>query len=291
MTTTTITEQMGWLTPVEARGGLLVKREDLYRADTGVNGAKYRACQHLIGEAVRGGATAVTTAASVLSPQHAIVATVARQFGVPSFHTVGATHPTAARRHESVRIAMGLGAHFDYIGCAYNASLQPAAARAADEIPGAYMLHYGITTPQSATPAEVRAFAEVGARQVENLPDGLRTIIVPFGSANSATGVLLGLSRLAHPPEVHLMGIGPDRRAWCRRRLEQIGADVSRLDVHHHDLTGRYRYSDKVKQSLGGVRLHPTYEAKIVRYLADETPDYAAPDSGALLWVVGGPLG
>lgn len=287
----TMSDRMRWLTPVEHRDGLLAKREDLYSSPTGVNGAKYRACQHLIGRAAERGATAVTTAASVLSPQHAIVATVCDEIGLPSFHTVGATRPGPASKHPSVRKAMDLGAHFDYIGCAYNASLQPAAARAAESIPGAYMLHYGITTPPDANAEEVRAFAEVGARQVENLPDGVRTLILPFGSANSATGVLLGLSRMPRPPQVHLMGIGPDRQDWLRSRLALIGADVSHLDIHHHDLTGRYRYSDKVKQSLGGVDLHPTYEAKIVRYLLDEAPDYAAPDSGALLWVVGGPLG
>lgn len=278
------------LTPFEQRDGRWFKREDLHRSTTGVNGAKYRACQFLVGEAERAGATAVTTAASVRSPQHAIVATVAAEYGLPSYHVVGATHPTAARKHVSVRTAMGLGAQFHYIGCAYNASLQPAAERLRVDIPGAYMVHYGITTPPGASPSDIRRFAEVGAAQVENMPEEITELAVPFGSANSATGVLLGLSRLRRPPRVHLMGIGPDRRKWCRERLVSIGADVSRLTVEHHDLTTRYRYSDTVKASASGIRLHGTYEAKVWRWLSDERPDWFRRERGAGLWIVGGPL-
>lgn len=281
---------MTGLTPVEERGGWLVKREDLYRAPNGVNGAKYRACQHLIGSAYVNGARHITTAASVLSPQHAIVATVAREFGLTSTHVVGASKPHTAAKHPSVAEAMRQGAEFRYISCAYNASLQPAARRLAAERGDAYMLHYGITTPPDATVDEVRAFAEVGARQVRNIPPATRRIIMPFGSANSSVGVLYGLAQMDAPPEVHLMGIGPDRREWALDRLRRIGADTNRLRLHHHDLTGRFRYGDKARAELDGIALHPTYEAKILTWIRETRPAWAEPALDTLFWIVGGPL-
>lgn len=286
-------ESTAQLTPVELRNGRLYKRDDLYRGLGGTNGAKLRACEHLIGEEVRHGAQAIVTAASVLSPQHAIVANVCHNLGVPSHHIVGATNDTAMARHPSVASALKAGATFHHIKCGYNASLQPAAAKMADGLPGAAVLHYGITTGPHASPAAVRRFVDVGARQVVNIPAEVTTLVVPFGSGNSAAGILAGLDRFDRlDMAVKLVGIGPSRLDWLVNRLAGAGARIP-ANVEHFDLhgTGFTRYSDKMPETQDGVTFHPTYEGKVIRYLDRLAPPWwTERDGTTCMWIIGGPM-
>lgn len=282
------------LTPVEDRNGRYYKREDAHRAGGGTNGAKLRACQHLIGKAVSEGATRIVTAASVLSPQHAIVANVSRQLGVPSLHIVGGTKPTTAQRHPSVQSALRAGAKFEFVPVGYNPYLQKAARERTASLEKAYLLHYGITPPPGATPRELAAFHDTGAQQVRNLPPGVRTLVIPFGSGNSAAGVLYGISqfRPAGLRQVKLIGIGPNRLEWLFDRLATIGAKID-YDIEHFDLhgTGYAKYGDKMPGEADGIVLHPTYEGKVVRYLDELAPSWWTRRNGTTcMWIVGGPL-
>jgi L-cysteate sulfo-lyase len=184
------------LTPVEDHNGLLVKREDLYSGAYGVNGAKYRACQHLVSRAAAAGAERVVSAASVLSPQSAMAAVVAKENGLACTVIVGGTTPEKAVRHKSIAIAADAGADIEAIPVGYNPALQKASALRA-QAPGAWRLNYGITTDKDASSEEVEAFLRVGAPQTMNLPDEVRTLIIPFGSGNTAAGVLAGLQDFA----------------------------------------------------------------------------------------------
>ncbi len=183
------------LTPFELRGGRWYKREDLHAGPYGVNGAKLRACEHLIGSAARGGARRVISAASVLSPQNAMASVLAARNGMSCTVVLGGTSPRTALRHRSVQIARDAGAEFEYIKVGYNPALQSAARRLAEADPTAYWLRYGITPPPTASPAELESFHWTAGAQVENLPLGVRTLVVPFGSGNTGAGVLMGLSR------------------------------------------------------------------------------------------------
>lgn len=284
------------LTPVELRGGRWYKREDLYTGPGGVNGAKYRACQHLIGAGAAAGASTVISAASVLSPQNAMAAVTAAQLGMRCLVVLGGTNPESAPTHPAVAIALEAGAQIEYVPVGYNPYLQREAARLAADTPGAYWLRYGITTPDNAGPAELRAFLQVGADQVTNLPAEVETLVVPFGSGNTAAGVLYGLATLGRPAalrRVVLVGIGPDRRAWLAARLGQLGVPVDHELVEHIDLhgTGYARYGDKMPGTVDGVTLHPTYEGKVLRYLDQHAPAWwTARDATTCLWIVGGPL-
>uniref|UniRef100_UPI003F490C7D hypothetical protein n=1 Tax=Pseudonocardia sp. CA-138482 TaxID=3240023 RepID=UPI003F490C7D len=283
------------LTPVEMRSGLLVKREDLHVAAHGVNGGKLRACQHLIGQAAKAGATRVISAASVLSPQNAMAAVVAAENGLPCTVILGGSKPETAPRHPAIRIAAAMGATFEHVPVGYNPYLQAQAARRAEADPSAYWLRYGITTPPASSTAELVAFHDTGAVQVRNLPGTVRTLVIPFGSGNSAASVLYGLTRYGAPralQRVVLIGIGPDRLPWLHQRLADLDVptpcDLQRLDLHG---TGYARYGDKMAETLDGVVLHPTYEGKVARYLNARAPDWwARRDGTTCLWIVGGPL-
>lgn len=285
------------LTPVELRNGRHYKREDAHRGPAGVNGAKLRACQHLIGRAAEAGLTRVISAASVLSPQSAMAATVARQNGMRCTIVVGSRNPVTALAHPSIAIAAAQGAEFDFVPVGYNPYLQKHAAGLAEADPSAYWLRYGITTPPAATPRDLARFHWTGGRQVENLPEAVRTLVMPFGSGNSAAGVLFGLSR--HPDiaarleRVVLMGIGPDKRAWLRERLATIGVPDFPVHIRHLDLhgSGFASYGDRMPETRDGIRFHPTYEGKVIRYLDQHRPRWwTARDGSTCLWIVGGPL-
>lgn len=278
---------------MQERDGRWYKREDLCSLPAGVNGAKLRACDHLIRLGVVNGATRVVSAASVLSPQNAMAAVLARRYNLSCTVILGGTSPATAFQHRSPHLAREYGADFDFIRVGYNPALQRRAEDIVKTDRRAYWLQYGITTPPDASARDMRAFHQIAADQVANLPEGIRTLVVPFGSGNTAAGVLMGLNQ--HRPRslerVILVGIGPDRRRWLRDRFEFMG--VSLPSFRHLDLhgTGYAQYSDKMPGQADGIVLHPTYEGKVVRYLDEKAPDWwVRRDSTTCLWIVGGPL-
>lgn len=283
---------MDTLTPVELRNGLWYKREDLYRNPAyGVNGAKYRACQHLVSRARSRGATRVISAASVHSPQSSMAAVVAEEMGMECTVIVGGTTPEMGMRHKAIALAVAAGAEVTSITVGYNPALQ-SAARAAAETPGNWALPYGITTPADASEQDVQDFLQVGAPQTANLPEGVETLVVPFGSGNTGAGVLMGL-REARPDSlknVILMGIGPDRRTWLRDRIGEPfvpGLEVSHTTLHEVWAS----YGDKMPETQDGIKFHPTYEGKIIRYLNMVHPDWwTRRDGTTAFWIVGGPI-
>jgi 1-aminocyclopropane-1-carboxylate deaminase/D-cysteine desulfhydrase-like pyridoxal-dependent ACC family enzyme len=281
-----------WTSPVQLRDGRWYKREDLCSLGP-VNGAKLRACDHLIRRGAQAGARRVISAASVLSPQNAMAAVLARRYGLECTVILGGTRPDTARRHKAVQVAEEHGARFEFIKVGYNPALQSHAARLAELDPAAYWLRYGITTPPAATPADLRAFHQIAADQVRNLPDEIKTLVVPFGSGNTGAGVLLGLTqtRPAALERVVLVGIGPDRRAWLAERFRRMVQPLPRyLHVDLHG-TGYATYGDRMPGQADGINLHPTYEGKVVRYLDETAPDWwVRRDGTTCLWIVGGPL-
>lgn len=287
------------LTPFELRNGRWYKREDLYRGPAGVNGAKLRACSHLIGGAADRGHRRVISAASVLSPQNAMASVLAARHHMRCTVVVGGTRPDTAFRHKSMQIARDAGASFEFISVGYNPALQAHARRLDDLDPHAYWLRYGITPPPEATPGELEAFHWTAGAQVENLPVSVRTLVIPFGSGNTGAGVLLGLDRFQHYEQLErvvLVCIGPDRQAWLRNRLNllkipmRVGhrAGWSTVDLHG---SGYATYGDRMPGTADGIVLHPTYEGKVVRYLDQHRPDWwTRRDGSTCLWIVGGPI-
>lgn len=288
------------LTPVELRNGRFYKREDLHRNDQyGVNGAKFRACRFLMGRAVEAGATSVVSASSVLSPQAAMAGVLAEEFGLDCTLVLGASKPETAPKHPSVKIAMEAGAKLNLDSkVAYNPVIQQAGNRLAKEL-GAWQLPYGITTEANAPAEEVEAFLAVGGAQVANLPDDLETLVIPFGSGNTAAGVLYGLYNVAMPDtlkRVVLIGVGPDRSAWMWDRLSKIPNSVREenlsFEVQHIPLHGWYAdYGDRMPETADDIVMHPTYEGKVVRFLNGAGLDWwDARDGKTCMWIVGGPI-
>lgn len=277
------------LSPVELRNGLWYKREDLLRDPvTGVNGAKYRACRFLISRAQAQGATHIVSAASVLSPQSAMAAVISDQLGLRCTVVVGGTTPEKAVKHKAIAIAAEAGAGIVSIAVGYNPALQSYAMRFADELEGGWRLPYGITTDE-----DVKAFLAVGAAQTMNLPDEIETLVIPFGSGNTAAGVLYGLRDFAPAAlkRVVLVGIGPDRLEWLETRLSGLLVPEG-VELVHMSLHGWWAsYGDKMPETLDGIVLHPTYEGKVARFLNSAEPNWwTRRDGTTCMWIVGGPI-
>lgn len=290
------------LTPVERHGGLWLKREDAFAplGDGGINGSKLRGLIFMMEQRSQD-SQMVVTGASVRSPQHGMTAAVAAHLGMRSLHVVGATKPHTAAKHVQPQMAARFGATFDFIGGAYNTVLQPRVQALAAELRAA-TVPYGIT-PE---PFELLRFHELGGVQTQNLPD-VHTLIMPMGSCNSLASVLLGLQRHPRPPRLRriiLVGIGPDRNRWTWDRLAKLEVqegyrynaetclkrepiDRNYLELVYVNAYAEYPYDQLVKEKLGDVVLHPTYEAKVIRFLRDHHPQVLTEDS--CLWVVGGP--
>lgn len=280
--------------PVENYDGLWIKREDLYRYSNGANGSKLRAAEQLLKSAHDKGYRKVVTAAACVSPQHALVSSAAKKLGMTTTHFVGGTKWETLDRHSSVRIAMENGARFHILPVGYNPALVKAARQWAEENPDTYWLHYGISAPPDASVDELLAFHRPSAYQTLNIPEEVRTIVVPFGSGNTGAGILHGLNVNQWDGTVKLMGIGPDRRDWLRDRMVAIGSvwhdlkefsfEIDYFALHPSFAT----YGDRMPETLHGIDLHPTYEGKVARFLNLVGPSWwLYPGDKTLLWIVG----
>lgn len=283
-------QHLGDLTPWENHKGIWFKREDYFAplGYGGPNGSKMRQLIWYMNR-YRKDKTHVLTGASIQSPQLSMSAIVGAHYGLKCRQVVY-SKPHTVLTHENPSIAKGFGAVFEYVNGPYNPIIQ---RRVADLTqPTSLVVEYGITVPHKTRPAEdVLKFHEVGANQVRNLPDELRTLIAPAGSCNSLCSILLGLSRDSkNLTKLFTLGIGPNKRKWVRERMEIMGVDIDHLpfEWEHYSLhdTDFSKYSDKFKgETHDGINFHPTYEAKMWRYLRTMRPVDLDDRTG--FWIVG----
>lgn len=291
------------ITPVDTVGGRHYKRDDLNRHASGVNGGKWRQCEWLLDRIAATGATEVVSGASILSPQLAMTAVAAKERGIRCTLVIGADLITAIRQ-PSVRIAAEWSATFERAPVAYNPALQAAVRRLAEER-SAPILHYGVSLPDGAPVEHLRQFHSIHDDQVADLlTRDLRSLVIPFGSGNTAASILYSLARAdarSWPGRVVLVGIGPSRYRWLQERLTVLGVAPARMrallrHVLVYDLhgTGEVTYQQKVSYTSDGIPLHPTYEAKVARWVdsnPERVPGWTDRDGSAAFWIVGAPVG
>lgn len=283
-------EHLGAHTPWEFRSGIWFKREDYFAplGYSGPNGSKMRQLIWYINK-FRGNRTHIVTGASIQSPQLSMTAIVGAHFGLRSRQVVY-SKPNTVLKHTNPAVAHGFGAVFEYASGPYNPIIQRKVADLTQD--SSLVVEYGITLPiDKYSPDDVRKFHEVGANQTNNIPDGVERLIVPAGSCNSLASILLGLSRDKHNiKELFTIGIGPSKVDWLNQRLRYMGVDPESFDFkwRHHSLhdTGFSKYSDHFNgENYDGINFHPTYEAKMWRYLRTQEPVDLDGKTG--FWIVG----
>ena len=281
---------LGKHTPWENRGGIWFKREDYFAplGYGGPNGSKMRQLIWYVNR-FRENKTHILTGASIQSPQLSMSAIVGAHYGFKSRQVVY-SQPHTVLKHSNPQIAYGFGAEFEFASGPYNPIIQRKVSDLKQE--KSLVVEYGITLPiESYEPEDVRKFHEVGANQTLNLPPEIKRLIVPAGSCNSLTSILLGLSRESHNlEELFTIGIGPNKMSWMKQRLDYIGVNTNQwaFKWKHHSLheTGYSKYSDHFNgETFEGVQFHPTYEAKMWRWLRQNEPIDRDDETG--FWIVG----
>jgi 1-aminocyclopropane-1-carboxylate deaminase/D-cysteine desulfhydrase-like pyridoxal-dependent ACC family enzyme len=239
------------LTPVQACGGVFLKRDDLYLA-AGAPGGKARTCW-----ALAQGAKGLVTASSRSSPQMNIVARIAASLGIPArLHCpLGALTP-------EMKEAQAFGAEIIQHKAGYNAVIKARAAADAQ------------TTMFKLIPFGMECAEAVAqtAGQGRNIPVEAKRIVVPVGSGMSLAGILHHLVK----DDRRLPVIGVSVGADPRKRLDQWAPlfwnQLSEIVNSGTD----YHVPAKITH-LHSTPLDPFYEAKCIPFL----------QPGDLLWIVG----
>lgn len=239
------------LTPVEFVDGVWFKRDDFYEV-AGVRGGKARTCW-----ALSAGAPGLVTAGSRKSPQCAIVAAIAHHLGIECrLHTPrGAlSHPLLFARH--------LGATIIQHPAGYNSVIVARARADALALKWKY-IPFGMECAEAVVQT---------ARQVENIPQRVKRIVMPVGSGMSLAGVLTGLRE--YGMEIPVLGIMVGADPTLRLDLYAPGNWRSMVQIERSPLD---YHTPSIPTAYNGIQLDPIYEAKTIPFLTE----------GDLLWIVG----
>ena len=241
-------------TPIERRGNLWLKRDDLYRV-AGVCGGKARACWEL-----SQGAVGLVTGSVRRSPQQQIVSRVAYELKVPCrIHTATGSYT------EEMEYAKSYGAKIFQHKMGYSGVL---AARARNDAAEMKYTHI---------PFGMESYVAVQCtrRQVKGLPDCKR-IVITLGSGISCAGLLWGLHDLGlRIPVVGIRVGGGQHGNSIIRRLDKFAPKNWRLRMEI--VKASVPYEKPVEAELSGLRLDSHYESKCAEFLRDDD----------LFWIVG----
>lgn len=300
------------LTPVQKRGDLYFKRDDFF-APLGlrsINGSKLRQLIGLVSNYVKNHSGAselgIIHGAVSGSPQHPMTAIVARHFDLVCIAHVGASKIAG---NTNLEIAARNGAHIINARVGYARTLESNAFSMRESetaYQNFFVLETNITVSEKRGRADgVRSFHLPAIRQVENLPEHIETLIIPCGSANSATSILYGLIKFRPPAlrRIVLLGIGnvgSTDLSYLYNRLELIentasenfsrpneNPKINQIAIVHYDLntSGFCRYADLMPFSYDGIDFHPRYEGKCLNWLARFKPELLTETS--CFWIVG----
>lgn len=273
----------GDLTPVQKIGNMYFKRDDLYAPFGvwgGVNGGKLRQCMMLVEEVQKRepGISGLVTYCSIHSPQAPITAATARHFGLSCFVAYGGTSKSSIAAGQMPRLAMRYGAKVEIVAGTGRHNVLKARAEAIAAARNCFLVQYGINLDDFGS-----VLLGAVAEQVQNIPDGIDDLYITCGSGITASGVIIGIEKYGkNVRKVHLIATAFDRQEKVRATLRKFGVN---RDFIYHDLFHAKGFSYEKRQSLrvGGIKLHPNYEAKALRYVFDNGLNV----QNALLWIVG----
>ncbi len=220
----------------------------------GLNGGKVRQCFLMMCEhqyKIEKCNNTVITASSVHSPQAYIVAYCAKMLGLKCIIGIGVTEPDKAiQNHLPIRLAHELGAEIVKLaGVGYNQVLYQRIAEFQKTTP-CYSVSFGM---------QATAVMDCISDQVQNIPDDVKTIVVPCGSAITLAAVCEGVRRFK--PNKKIIGIqiaNIDRKPLVDSLTSQNYKMI---------LDNTYPYSKRVPYTYNGLELDSIYESKAFLYM------------------------
>lgn len=270
------------LTPVQKIAGMYFKRDDLFTPFGAgeVNGGKLRQCMMLVEAALRRqpGINGVITYCSIHSPQGPITAATARHFRLPCIVAHGGASEYSIATGGMPRLAMSYGASVKVISKSGRHNVLKQRAEAIAKEGGLFVVQYGINLDDYGS-----VLLGAVAEQVQNIPDELDDLYITCGSGITASGVIIGVEKYGkNVRNIHLISTAFDRQEKVKATLRRFG--VTREFIYH-DLfhTPGFVYEKQQKLRVGGVKLHPQYEAKTMKYVLEHDLNR----DNALFWIVG----
>ena len=250
--------QIDELTPVEyiKELGIWLKRDDYFNI-CGVGGGKARAAYQIITGYVKEGYDTIVTVGSRQSLQCEIVSYICQALNLKChlFVTAGADTPEliSARKNSNIEIHK--------ITPGYNNVLISRSTAYAKENHFGYV-PFGLSCMTN---------IEVTSKQVANIPDEVKRLVIPVGSGMTFSSVLNGLRK--YNKNIPVLGIMVGKDA-----SSTVNQYVTGLCFYDYELIqSNVNYHDYVEVNMCGINLDPVYEAKCYPYLKE----------GDLLWIVG----
>jgi L-cysteate sulfo-lyase len=239
---------------------LWIKRDDL--TDFG-GGSKVRKIEHLVGEAVAGGATVLVTSGGVQSNHARVTAAAAARCGLRAVLVLAGT--PLAGRPGNLALEQLLGAHLVLAGTvsgdALDRRVQAVAERlrAQGEVPA--VLPYGGSSPVGA-----RGYATCATELDEQAPDAVH-VVVAVGSGGTMAGLVAGLG----PDRVIGVDVGavPDPVERVSVLAAALDAPTGHVRVHrdqvgdgYGSLTREAATAMRIAAGTEGLLLDPVYTGK-----------------------------
>lgn len=281
------------LTPVEQKSdGMWYKREDKFApmGINGINGSKCRQLLYLFDTMPKETTTVVHATNLNSSPQTPMTAAMAKHYRYRCIQVAGGTTVESMNKKDLPLFATMFGTEYDVgVGSGFNVVIQKRVSDIIQTIPNSQTIERDITLDHKLPKndaKDVKNFHQVGAYQTKNIPEHITDLIIPFGSANSTTSVLLGLSNDKNTSikRIHLVNVGTDKRKYMQERLDLMGADISNYELVWHDT--KQPYSKTIKGvKLDDITFHPRYEAKAIEYITREHPELI--NTNSLFWIIG----
>jgi len=260
--------------PIDDKEGYSIKRGDAFTLGPLV-GSKVRQCLHVvhthlkhIQEHYNGG---ILTGAGLPSPQTAIVAGVAKYFGLKCAITVP-RYDNSKRDFNRINVSLAqkFGATVYGVGNPNPAGYEKDAKELRKEL-GYFQVKFGMVGDVAMQPV---------VRQVQNVPDYIKRIVVISGSGLTALSIMHGLALYKKPtPQVYVVKLSSHFNENYAKWFDGL---LPRWNGALFEATSPYPYRQEVKVD-GHPEFDLTYESKAWLWMTKHFP----PERDTLFWIVG----
>jgi len=240
------------LTPIEKMGDNYLKRDDYFEY-AGQRGGKVRSALYIM---TRHKTKGITTAGNRNSPQINIVSSIGKKLNIPVY-----AFTSTGELGDEVKLAKEKGANIIQVPVGYETNINHKAKLYSNK-------HNFIYVPFGMDTEDAHILT---SNQVKNIPDNIKRIVVPVGSASSIIGIIEGVKK--YKPHIKIIGVVVGANPL--RKLNKYVPDWEQYATLEHS---KLKYSTPAPVSkFGDLQLDPYYEAKTIPFIK----------KGDLLWIVG----